>query len=271
MAAHMTREPGKRTAIVTGGLSGIGHAIALSLAATGHRVTVGARDINSNARRQAMAELAEAAAAGQGKVRAGILDQRDGQSVGAFVQDAEASFGAAEILVNAAGVTTEQPVNGHSDQLWDDILGTNLTGAFRMIRATLPAMMARGWGRIVNIGSTAASVGSKDNPAYCASKAGLLGLTRCVALEGAPRGVTCTMVSPSWVDTPMMEDDLAQVVAREGRGRTAAMARAEIVEKNPQARIIQPREVAALVAFLVSDAAPGITMEDIRITGGAHW
>lgn len=267
----MTQSAAHRVAIVTGGLSGIGHAVALSLAGAGYRVAVGARDLESRDRLAAFGALTEAALAGGGEVRADVLDLRDPASVEAFCGRAAQRFGPADILVNAAGITAEQPVSGHPDRLWADIIDTNLTGAFRMIRACLPGMMSRGWGRIVNIGSTAASVGWKDNPAYCASKAGLLGLTRCVALEGAAQGVTCVMVSPTWVDTPLMEADLRQIVEREGKGRTPAEARAAIAAENPQGRIIAPEEVAALVVFLVGEQTAGITMEEIKITGGALW
>ncbi len=140
-----------------------------------------------------------------------------------------------------------------------------------MIRKLLPGMIGRKWGRIVNIGSTAASVGWRDNPAYCASKAGLLGLTRCVGLEGAPHGVTCVMVSPTWVETELMRRNVEQVVAREGRGRSLDEAMAEIAAQNPQQRIIQPGEIAATVAFLCGEGARGITAENIQITGGALW
>ena len=174
-------------------------------------------------------------------------------------------------LVNAAGTTAEQSVCGHSDALWQKIIDTNLTGAFRMMRAILPGMIERKWGRIINIGSTAASVGWKDNPAYCASKAGLLGLTRCVALEGAAHGVTSVMISPTWVETELMRRNVAQVVAREGKGRTLEDAMAEIARQNPQQRIIQPSEIAALAVFLCGDSAKGLTMENIQVTGGALW
>src|SRR5690606_31406749 len=113
--------------------------------------------------------------------------------------------------------------------------------------------------------------GWKDNPAYCASKSGLLGLTRCVALEGAPHGVTCVMISPTWVETDLMRRNVAQVVEREGKGRSLEEAMREIAAQNPQRRIIQPEEVAALAAFLCREEAKGITMENIQITGGALW
>ena len=124
---------------------------------------------------------------------------------------------------------------------------------------------------MINIGSTAATVGWADNPAYCASKAGLLGLTRCVALEGAAHGVTCVMVSPTWVETDLMRNDVKEIVAREGKGRSVEEAMADIAAENPQGRIIQPAEIADLVTFLCGEAARGITMEDIQVSGGSLW
>ena len=246
-----------RSAIVTGGLAGIGLAIAQGLAAAGARVAVGSRG--------------GGAGVPQGLAHAAALDVGSTASVNDFVAGAVAAIGPVDILVNAAGITAEQPVCGHDDALWDRIIDTNLTGAFRMSRAVLPTMLARGWGRVLNIGSTAATVGARDSPAYCASKAGLLGLTRCLALEGAAQGVTCVMISPTWVDTEMMDRNLAEVVAREGLGRTIAQARAEIAAQNPQKRILEAKEIAGLAVFLCSDAACGITMENIQVTGGALW
>ena len=133
-------------------------------------------------------------------------------------------------------------------------------------------MIERSWGRIINIGSTAASVGWKDNPAYCASKAGLLGLTRCVALEGAAHGVTCVMISPTWVETELMRRNLEQVVKREGRGRDLSRTpwprSPEQIRKSASS---SRSEIAALAVFLCADVARGITMENIQITGGALW
>ena len=269
-----------RAALITGGLTGQGFAIAQALAAAGANVAVGSYV------GQAMGRIGDAAAypeaeelirvrnviAVEGaKVFAGHLDVRDSAAIRSFIADAEAHCGPIGILVNAAGTTAEQPVCGHSDALWEKIIDTNLTGAFRMTRELLPGMIARNWGRIINIGSTAASAGWKDNPAYCASKSGLLGLTRCVALEGAPHGVTCVMISPTWVETELMRRNVAQVIAREGKGRTLEDAMADIAAQNPQQRIVQPGEIAALAAFLCRDEAKGITGENIQITGGALW
>ena len=269
-----------RSAVITGGLTGQGLAIARAFAGAGANVAVGsyvgqARGRSGDAAaypEDAVVAMVAAELAASGvRVHAGHLDVRDTTATRAFLAAAEDQCGPADILVNAAGTTAEQPVCGHDDALWDKIIDTNLTGAFRMIRDLLPGMIARNWGRIINIGSTAATVGWKDNPAYCASKAGLLGLTRCVALEGAAHGVTCVMISPTWVETELMRRNLAQVVAREGKGRTVAEAMAGIAEANPQQRLIQPQEIAALALFLCGDAARGITMENIQISGGARW
>ncbi|MBW7921418.1 MAG: SDR family oxidoreductase [Rubellimicrobium sp.] len=272
---HMLRG---RSAVITGGLTGQGLAIAHALAREGAAVAVGsyvgagrAGDAAAYAEDATVTTVRDALAAHGGAVHAGHLDVRDTGAIRDFLAAARAACGPADILVNAAGTTAEQPVSGHSDELWEKILDTNLNGAFRMTRELLPGMIERGWGRIINIGSTAATTGWKDNPAYCASKSGLLGLTRCVALEGASHGVTCTMISPTWVETELMHRNLTQVVEREGKGRSLDDALAEVAAQNPQQRIIQPGEIAALAAFLCSDGARGITMENIQITGGALW
>ncbi|MFT4130466.1 SDR family NAD(P)-dependent oxidoreductase [Labrys sp. (in: a-proteobacteria)] len=268
-----------RAALITGGLTGQGLAIAQALAGAGANVAVGSY-IGEGARQgdaaayPAEAELQRVRAMLEAegvKVHAGHLDVRSSEVIDAFIQAAQAACGPIDILVNAAGTTAEQPVSGHSDALWEKILDTNLTGAFRTTRSLLPGMIARGWGRIINIGSTAASVGWKDNPAYCASKSGLLGLTRCVALEGAPHGVTAVMISPTWVETELMRRNVAQVAEREGKRESLESAMARIAGQNPQQRIIQPGEVAGLAVFLCSEAAKGITAENIQITGGALW
>lgn len=276
----MTGQLKGRSAVITGGLTGQGLAIAEALAGAGAHVAVGSF-VREAAGRQGDAAAypdpeeiagvrAQLARFGV-KVHAGHLDVRDSASIADFAAAAEAACGPADILVNAAGTTAEQPVSGHSDELWLKIIDTNLNGAFRMTRTYLPGMIARKWGRVINIGSTAATVGWKDNPAYCASKSGLLGLTRCVALEGAPHGVTAVMISPTWVETELMRRNVQQVIDREGGGRTLEDAMADIARQNPQNRIIQPDEIASLTVFLCGKGARGITMENIQISGGALW
>ena len=276
----MTKKLTGRSALITGGLTGQGFAIAQELAKNGANVAAGsyigaARGRSGDAaaypEQEEVDNVKRKLAEHGTMVFAGHLDVRDTAVIKSFVESAVAICGTFDILVNAAGTTAEQPVCGHTDELWLKIIDTNLNGAFRMTRELLPGMIRQGWGRVINIGSTAASAGWKDNPAYCASKSGLLGLTRCVALEGAAYGVSCVMISPTWVETELMQRNVAQVVANEGKGNTLAQAMAEIADSNPQKRIIQPGEVAALAAFLCGDDARGITAENIQITGGALW
>ena len=276
----MMKHLSKRTALVTGGLTGQGFAIAQALAAEGANVAVGsyvgaekgrAGDAAAYPEPDEINHVRTQLEAHGTKVFADHLDIRDTNVIKSFIAAGESVCGPFDILVNAAGTTAEQSICGHSDDLWLKIIDTNLNGAFRMTRELLPGMIERKWGRVINIGSTAATVGWKDNPAYCASKAGLLGLTRCVALEGAAHGVSCVMISPTWVETELMHRNVAQVVKNDGKGRTVAEAMAEIANQNPQQRIIQPKEIASLAVFLCRDEAKGITAENIQVTGGALW
>ena len=200
-----------RTAIVTGGLQGIGLAIAAELTRQGVRVAVGARrggDAN-----QCLA--AKAAVGSEGLVAA--LDVCSNDAIDNFMDLVRESTGTPDILVNAAGVSVHHTVCGHSDEDWDAVIDANLNGPFRMIRACLPDMKAQGWGRIVNIASTAARVADSTHAAYCASKAGLVGLTRAVAIEGGPYGVTCVAISPGWVETEMLRQSAETIAAKTGR------------------------------------------------------
>lgn len=251
-----------KTAIVTGGLSGIGLSIARALHEQGHHVGIGARrGGDPDQQKQVKSTIGRNAFVLP-------LDVRSEGSVLQFCKNATADAPPL-ILVNAAGVTLHHPVTGHSLDDWSTVLDTNLTGPFLMIRAVLPEMINAGWGRIINIASTAAHTAMADHPAYCASKSGLLGLSRAVALEGAPHGVTCTTVSPTWVETDMLRNSAAQMAQE--NGTTQAQEIAALATANPQNRLVQPAEIAALVAFLCSDAAPALTMEDIQVSAGAFW
>ena len=252
-----------RIAIVTGGLQGIGLAIARELAQQGARVAIGSR-------RGADAESAKVAASvvgEQGMIAA--LDVASTDSVESFVSLVRSNIGTPDILVNAAGVTAHQTVGGHSDEDWDNVININLNGPFKMIRACLPDMKLNNWGRIVNIASTAARSAEATHGAYCASKAGLVGLTKAVAKEGGPHGISCVSVSPGWVETEMLRESAKTIAQR--TGRTQAEEIAIMGQSNPQNRLIQPEEIAAVVAFCCSDLAPGLTMEDIQVNAGTHW
>lgn len=252
-----------RTAIVTGGLTGIGRAVARRLLEDGLSVTIGARRGGD--------PDAVRAALGEGGIGAEVaaLDVRSGASVEAFVAEVAARRGGVDVLVNAAGVYEEAAVIGHPDAVWEDQIDTNLSGTFRMIRAAMPHMKARGWGRIVNLASMAAHTGMAGNAAYCASKAGLLGLGRCVALEGAAHGITCNSISPTWVETEMLARFIDADVEASGRPREEV--RAEYAASNPQGRLVQPEEIAELAAFLAGDSARAITMSDHQVSAGSPW
>jgi len=159
----------------------------------------------------------------------------------------------------------------HPDDIWHRMVDTNLTGPYRTIRRCFPGMVERRWGRIVNFASTAANVGYLRHSAYCASKSGLLGLTRCVALEGAPHGVTCNAVNPGWVATDSNYSACLQEIAIAGLDITVEEYRARVAEGLPQKRFLQPDEVGALVSFLCRDEARGINAEAINIAMGSLW
>jgi NAD(P)-dependent dehydrogenase (short-subunit alcohol dehydrogenase family) len=270
-----------RVALITGGASGQGRAIALALAASGASVAIGSR-LRPTARRDdgtdthwpGAAELeatrGELAALGV-KAIAGDLDVRSTLSIDDLVGRTEMELGPVDILASAAGVGLIQTVAGHPEDQWQELIDINLTGAFRAIRATLPGMIERRWGRIVVIASTAASIGERTSPAYCASKAGLLGLMRCVALEGAPHGITCNAISPGYVRTGMLMATLERERALGITSKTAEARIAEIAETYPQKRIIEPDEIGNVAAFLCREEAKGITMEDITVAGGSLW
>ncbi len=250
-----------RVAIITGGFAGIGKAIAIALAERGATIAVGAR-------RQPETIIAELEAVSDALFYQ-PLDVADADSVSAFVSALEAQHGPADILVNAAGVTIHEHVCGHDEQSWLDVIDINLSGPFRMIRACLPKMIERRWGRIINIGSTAATTATADHAAYCASKSGLLGLNRAVALEGAPHGVSSVVISPTWVQTEMMDNSMAIQASNAGTSVDEEYAR--VIAEQPQRRLVQPGELGALAAFLCHDEAQGITMEDIQLNAGALW
>ncbi|CUH76803.1 D-beta-hydroxybutyrate dehydrogenase [Tritonibacter multivorans] len=252
-----------KTAIVTGGLSGMGLAIARRLAKDGTHVFVGARRAGDAA--HVAAQLGPDA----GHITAEALDVQARDSVDRFVANVVAARGSVDILVNAAGIYDEAAICDHPDDIWDTQIDINLSGSFRMIRAVMPHMIDQRWGRIINIASMAAHTGMANNAAYCASKAGLLGLGRCVSLEGAEHGVTCVSISPTWVETEMLRKFIAADMA--ATGQTLETVRADYAKSNPQNQLVQPEEVAELAAYLASDAARAVTMSDFEINAGSPW
>jgi len=271
-----------RTAWVTGGVTGTGRAIAERLAAAGADVAIGSLTADAKTLadgaftyRPGAAETAEAIAAIESasvRARAFPLDVRDSESVHACHRAAVAELGAIDILVNAAGAAAHAYLTSdESDGVWNTVLDINLNGPYRTTRACLGAMVERGWGRIVNIGSTAGEVGYPRYTAYCASKSGLLGLSRAVAQEVAAQGITCNVIQPGQLDTGMGREGSQRRADRGEGGADWEENLRLIAEQLPQKRLITVDEVAALAVFLCRDEATGITGEVINVAGGALW
>ena len=257
--------------MVTGGNRGIGWAITSALLASGARVFSGS--VNTvradTVSRSVAGNVAELPAEQLARLSLLPLDVSSDTSVAAFTHEVTTQAGNISVLVNSAGVSHHQAVDGHDDLQWQKVLEVNLSGTYRMIKACLPGMKQNRWGRIVNIASTAAHTAQPGYAAYCASKAGVLGLTRTVALEGAEFGINCVSVSPTWVGTDMIHATAGEFAAERGVSKQQVLD--EIAASNPQQRIVEPDEIASLVNFLCSDVCSGLTSEDIQVNAGAHW
>jgi 3-hydroxybutyrate dehydrogenase len=269
-----------RRAWVTGGATGMGRAIALGLAKAGADVAIGSLSADRELPDAAYAarpstteieETAEAIRSHGARCFAMGFDLREEASLDAFYARATGALGPFDILVNAAGVSAQEAMIGHRGETWTTVLDINLNGPYRTIKRCLPVMVERRYGRIVNIASTAADVGYPRYSAYCASKSALVGLTRCVALEGAEHGVTCNALNPGSVGTEMMRLGSLRRIAQRGEGAKVEEDWARIAESMPQKRLIPAEEVAAVAVFLCRDEALGITGEAITISGGALW
>ena len=265
--------------MVIGGASGMGLARAVAFASAGANVAIGSLlaggrkaegEVVHMPGQEQMDEARTLLEAEGVECLAMNLDVTSNESVEEFYRATVDRFGKVDVLANAAGITAESTISGHSDALWDKVIDVNLTGTYRAIKAALPGMIERKWGRIINIASTAATVGAATSGAYCASKAGVVGLTRCVALEGAPHGVTCNSLSPTWVDTSFAREWMSDIAEKQEH-RTGDEYVADVEKSNPQGRLISVTEIGALALFLCTDGARGITMEDLRVSAGSLW
>ena len=252
-----------RTAFITGGGRGIGRAVALAFAREGARVFVAART-EPEVKRVAEQIRAEF---GEGAAGYAACDVADPQSVGEAFAAARAFLGGGvDVLVNNAGVADSSKFAETSDEFWRRHLDVNLTGTFHCMREALPSMVERGWGRVVNVASVAGKTGAPYVAAYTASKHGVVGLTRSVALEVARTGVTVNAVCPGYVDTDMTTRAVENIRAK--TGRSAADALEAIKRMSPQQRLVTPEEVAALALLLASHDGRGITGQAINVDGG---
>ncbi len=259
-----------KVAVVTGGTRGIGWAITSTLLASGARVYAGSVNAVRSDRTAAGSERTKELTTEQlSRLSILPLDVCSNESITAFVDEVKEQDGEIAILVNSAGVSHHQAVEGHDDLDWQRVLDVNLTGTYRMIKACLPGMRQSGWGRIVNIASTAAHTAQPGYAAYCASKAGVLGLTRTVAIESAAHGINCVSVSPTWVATDMIQATATETALDRGVAKQQVLD--EIAASNPQRRIVEPEEIASLINFLCTDACRGLTLEDIQVNAGALW
>lgn len=252
-----------RHALVTGGGRGIGAAIARRLLEEGASVTlVGRHCAALDAAMQTLEPLAVDGAA----LGAAAADITDADAVAAAFAQATAERGPVTLLINNAGQAHSAPFGKTDLALWRRMLDVNLTGTFLCTQAALPAMLEQGWGRIVNVASTAGLIGYGYVSAYCAAKHGVIGLTRALALELATKGITVNAVCPGYTETDIVRDAVANIAGK--TGRTEEQARAELAARNPQKRLVQPDEVADAVAWLCRPSASAITGQAVPVAGG---
>ena len=244
----------ERTAIVTGGASGIGLAICRRFADDGRRVAV--FDVNGEAAHAEAAKLEAAGAMATGYQ----VDVTDRAAIDAAVDDVRSRLGRPTILVNSAGMTGFDPFLEISLEKWELLLRVNLTGTFHCCQAVLPDMLAEGFGRIVNISSSSIHSGSARMSHFVAAKSGVVGLTKSLALEFAPHGITVNTIPPGFIDTPML-----RAAADDG---SVSIERS--IATTPVGRPGRPEDIAAACAYLVSDEAGYVTGQILGVNGGRN-
>ncbi|MEE8320493.1 MAG: SDR family oxidoreductase [Gammaproteobacteria bacterium] len=243
-------------AVVTGGSRGIGEAIAKKLSSLGIRISLMGRELELL--KQKSAELPQSCAVS--------VDVSDEDSIRQAFAKAQSSFGTIDILVNNAGMVESAPFAKTQTAMWQRIVDVNMTGPFLCARYALSDMQKQGWGRIINIASTAGLKGYPFVSAYTAAKHGVIGLTRSLALETARENITVNAICPGYTETDLLTHSLDNIVAK--TGRSLDEARETLLNNNPQHRFIQPREVAETVAWLCQPGTESITGQAITIAGG---
>ena len=240
-----------KVALVTGGSRGIGRGIAQALAEAGAEVVVAARGLEGAER--TAAEIAESG----GKARGISLDIGDDASVEAGVKALVGDYGTIPLLVNNAGITRDNLLLRMKKDEWDHVIGTNLTGIYRMCRAVVPTMVKKRFGRIVNVTSVVGSMGNAGQSNYAASKSGIEGFSRSLARELASRNITVNCVAPGFIETDMTAD-------------LGEDTRKKLLDQVPIKRLGTPQDVAAAVSFLLGDGASYITGCTLEVNGGMY-
>jgi len=252
-----------KSALVTGSTSGIGLAIAKALAAEGAAVAInGFGDADEIA---GICEELSAASGAQAIYLAADLTKREG--VEAMMAGAADAFGGVDILVNNAGMQHVAPIEEFPVEKWDAIIALNLTAAFDACRLAVPHMKAKGWGRIISTASAHSVTASPFKSAYVSAKHGLMGLTRTLALELATDGVTANCISPGYVWTPLVENQIPDTMKARGMTREQVMTDVMLV-RQPTKQFVLPQQVAAMALFLCGDAAAQITGANMHMDGG---
>jgi meso-butanediol dehydrogenase/(S,S)-butanediol dehydrogenase/diacetyl reductase len=254
---HMEMLQG-RVALVTGAGRGIGRAVALALARAGADVALTART------RSELDEVARAVAALGRRALVLEADLAERAAPAAVAARATEALGPVDVLVNNAGIDASGPVQRIDDATWDRVLAVNVTAPFLLVRSLLPAMYARGFGRVLNVASVAGKIGLKYGAAYSASKHALVGLTRSLAAECGRKGVTANALCPSWTETRMMDEAMAAI--SRSTGRSVEEARELALASNPLGRAATPEEVALAAVAVVTN--PAIHGQCIHVDGG---
>ncbi|MBS0332693.1 MAG: 3-hydroxybutyrate dehydrogenase [Proteobacteria bacterium] len=252
-----------KSALITGSTSGIGLAYARALAAEGANVTIngfGKPD-------EIEAERAKIEADFGVKARYSGADMTKPEEIAAMVAEAEAAFGSLDVLINNAGVQFVSPVEEFPVEKWNQIIAINLSSAFHGMRAAAPGMKKRGWGRIISTASAHSLVASPFKSAYVAAKHGIAGLTKTVALEVATHGVTVNCISPGYVWTPLVENQIPDTMKARNLTREQVINDV-LLDSQPTKQFVTVDEVAAIAVFLCSDAAKQITGANLSVDGG---
>jgi 3-hydroxybutyrate dehydrogenase len=252
-----------RVAVVTGSTSGIGLGIAKALAGGGADVM-----LNGFGEAAAIDRLKRELGARTGvRVEYSGADMSRPAEIADLIEQTEARLGPVDILVNNAGIQHTAPVHEFPVDKWDAILAVNLSAAFHAIRAALPSMLERNWGRIINIASVHGLVASVNKAAYVAAKHGLVGLTKVVALETAETAITCNAICPGWVLTPLVEKQIAERAKAEGKSIESAGLEL-LAEKQPSQEFVTPEQLGSFAVFLCSPAAAQIRGQALAVDGG---